>query len=91
MLVLKLLRKWEKIANKKLQAKKCAKLKFFLSYTSNLHRFLANSFFWVHFFVNYFHGFEISVKFCVFWILISKKRIKKFLGSLSTYMSIIWK
>jgi len=25
------------------------------------------------FFSNYFNGFETSIKFCVFWILISKK------------------
>ncbi len=36
-------------------------------------------------FFNYFHRFEISVKFCIFWILTCKKRSKKFLGSLSTY------
>jgi hypothetical protein len=41
-------------------------------------------------FSNYFHGFEISVKFCVFLILMLKKK-KKVLGSWSTYMSIFWK
>ncbi len=40
-------------------------------------------------FLDYFHRFEISIKFCEFWILICHKRTKKMLGSLSTYMSII--
>jgi hypothetical protein len=37
-----------------------------------------NFFFWVHFLSNYFNGFEISVKFWVFWIY--RKRNKKCLG-----------
>ncbi len=31
-------------------------------------------------FLYYFHRFEISVKFCEFWILICQKRTKKFWG-----------
>jgi hypothetical protein len=41
---------------------------------------LANNFFWADFFFDYFHRFEISVKFCEFWILICHKRTKKFWG-----------
>jgi hypothetical protein len=84
-LISKLLRKMLKICEQKVTGKKKgAKLGIFLFYTTNLQKFLANNFFWVPFFFNYVQGFEISVKFCVFWILISKKRIKKILGSLCT-------
>ncbi len=89
-LISKLLRKMQKLANKKLQAKKGAKLGIFLFNTTNLQKNFANNFSWVHFFqfffFNSFHRFEISMKFCVFWIVISKKRIKIFLGLLSTYI-----
>ncbi len=62
---------------KKLQAKKGAKLGIFLN--SSFILLIYKSFLQITFsgctFFNYFHGFEISVKFCVFWILVSKKRI----------------
>jgi hypothetical protein len=46
-----------------------------LFYTTNLHNFLANNFFWVHLF-SIISTNEIRVKFCIFWILACKKRIK---------------
>jgi hypothetical protein len=47
-----------------------------------LQKFLANNFFWVHF----FPGYEIRVKFCVFLILICKIRSNKSLGSFFEYI-----
>jgi hypothetical protein len=58
----------------------CAKLEFVLFYTTNLQKFLANNFSGCTF-SKYFHGFEISVKFCVFLILICKRRNKNLLES----------
>ncbi len=40
---------FEKNFNNKAKGKKCAKLEFVLGYTSNLQKFLANNFLWVHF------------------------------------------
>jgi hypothetical protein len=50
-LISKLLRKMLKICYRKsYRQKKGAKLGIFLFYTTNLQKFLANNFFWVHFF-----------------------------------------
>ncbi len=46
-----LLRKMQKICEQKsYRQKKCANLEFVRFYTSNLYKFLANNFFYVHFF-----------------------------------------
>ncbi len=50
-LILNQLRKMQKICKQKsYRQKKCAKLEFGLFYTTNLYKFLANKFFYVHFF-----------------------------------------
>ncbi len=64
------------------------KLEFVLFCTTSLQKFVANNFFWMHFFQ--FHGFEISVKFCVFWIGTHAIKENFFLRKLSRHMSIIW-
>ncbi len=46
----KLLRKMRKFYNKKVISKKGAKWESFLFYTTNLRKFFASNFFWVHFF-----------------------------------------
>jgi hypothetical protein len=40
----------QNLLTKKLQAKKGAMLGIYLFFTTNLQKFLANNFFWVHFF-----------------------------------------
>ncbi len=73
--------KCEKFANKKVTAKKnCEKSEVLLFYTTNLQKCLAKNLFLGGFFFDYFHRFEISDKFCEFWILICHKRTKNFLG-----------
>ncbi len=70
------------LLTKKLQPKQVWKIRGspLLQYTTKLQKCLANNFFWVDFFFDYFHRFEISVKFCEFWILICQKRTKKIWG-----------
>ena len=80
-LISKLLRKmWKTCLQKSYSQNKCEKSEVLLFYTTKLQKCLANNFFWVDFFFDYFHRFEISVKFCEFWIIICQKRTKNFWG-----------
>ncbi len=80
-LILKLFRKMRNIFQQKLIGKKrCAKLEFFLFYITT--KVFCKQLFLGALFSYYFHGFETSVTFCVFSILIFKKRNKKNLGAL---------
>jgi hypothetical protein len=86
MLVSNLLRKMRKICQQKSYRQKMwAKLEIVLFYTTNFEKFLASHFFCVNLKKNYLK----SAIFCIFGILIYKKRIKKIWGSLSNCMSII--
>ncbi len=49
-LIWKLLTNAKNLLTKKFQAKKCSKLEFVFFYITNLQMFLANNFFWMHFF-----------------------------------------
>jgi hypothetical protein len=74
-LISKLLRKCEKSANKKVKAKTSVKN---LSFSSSiLAKVFGKELFIGGLFSNYFHRFEISIKFCEFWAHLPKKNKKK--------------
>ena len=72
--------KCEKFANKKVTAKKSVKNQRFSSSILLTCKSIWQITFSGWIFFDYFHRFEISVKFCEFWILICHKRTKKFWG-----------
>jgi hypothetical protein len=55
----------KRLLTKSYRQKKCAKLEFVLFYTTYLQKFLANPISGA-LFSNYFHGFNISIRFCEF-------------------------
>jgi hypothetical protein len=65
---------------KKYRQKKGAKLEIFLFYTTNFQKFLANNFFWVHFFSIIYTDLKSAWNSAVFRNPYPKKELQKFWG-----------
>ena len=71
---------------KKLQAKKGANLGIFLFYTTNLRKFFANNFFWVHFFQFFPQIWNQREILRILDTHIQKKNLNKFWGHCVQYV-----
>ena len=75
----------EKMYQKKFISNNVTEKCTFFTFTHVCQTCFAYNFFFGAFFHNFFNGFEISVKFCVFWHLFRFFKKKVFLGHISIF------
>ncbi len=82
------LKKVWKNALKKVISKNVTEICTFFTFTHVRQTCFAYNFCFGAFFLTFFNGFEISVKFCVFWHLLWFFHPKNFLGHISTFFKL---